>query len=97
MDMHGHGNLSPNCYSHFCWPIGFWKVSDIYKVFAIIFMMWMGTLIHHHTPPVTFFVGPVWEKSAELLADCRTETMLLCGIQGLSPTQIGGRIHVRHV
>ena len=42
------------------------SMSDIYKVFAIVYMMWVSTRIHHHYITVTF-IGPNFFMSVEFL------------------------------
>ncbi len=71
------------------------SMSDIYYVFTIIQMMWIGIWRHHHT--ATFqYLGEDYEKLADTLGQDWTETMPLCG-WGFRPTQSGWHIHARHI
>ena len=56
-------------------------MSDIYKVFAIIYMMWIDMRIHHQHTSIITSLGLDFEKSADILIlgqARRTETMPLC-------------------
>ena len=72
-------------------------ISDIYKVFAIIHMMWIDMRIHHQHTSIITSLGLDFRKSADILIlgqARRTETMPLCCDWGFIPTQSGCLIHV---